>query len=51
MQSALAPSYPTGQFTLGGLVGWCRMIGKIDKSTGDLGPIAIAIGDIEIIVP
>lgn len=51
IQASLAPDSPTGQFTLGGLVGWCRMVGKIDKDPGDIGPIAVAIADIEIIVP
>lgn len=51
IQAALEPDSMTGQFTLGGLVGWCRMVGKIDKAPGNLGPIGIAIGGIEIIVP
>ena len=51
IQASLKPDSPTGQFTLGGLVAWCRMVGKIDKAPGDLGPIGIAIGGIEIIVP
>ena len=51
LQAALEPDSMTGQFTLGGLVGWCRMVGKIEKSTGDLGTIGIVVGDIEIIVP
>lgn len=51
VRSALNPDDMSGRFTLGGLVHWCRIIGDIDKDTGDLGPIAIAAGDIEIIVP
>lgn len=51
-QAAMAPDNPmTNQFTLGGLVSWCRMVGKIDKSPGDLDGQAIAVADVEIIVP
>lgn len=39
------------RFTLGGLVFWCRLNGKVDKATGDLGPQAQVWADIEIIVP
>jgi len=40
-----------GRFTLGGLVEWCRMSGRIDKEPGDLGGQAIAIAEVEITVP
>jgi hypothetical protein len=51
IQAAFAPDSPTGQFTLGGLVSWCRMSGKIEKEPGDIGGQAIAVADVEIIVP
>lgn len=51
VQAAFAPDSPTRQFTLGGLVAWCRMVGKIEKSPGDLDGQAIAVADVEIIVP
>jgi hypothetical protein len=37
--------------TLGGLVEWCRIIGKIEKNPGDLDGQAIAVTPVEIIVP
>jgi hypothetical protein len=52
VQAALAPdNRMTNQFTLGGLVSWCRMVGKVDKSPGDLDGQAIAVADVEITVP
>ncbi len=39
------------RFTLGGLVFWCRLNGKVEKATGDLGPQSQVWADIEIIVP
>lgn len=52
IDSALAPDNPmTRQFTLGGLVSWCRVIGRIEKDTGDLDGQAIAEIPIEILVP
>jgi hypothetical protein len=52
VQSAFLPDNSmTHQFTLGGLVSWCRMIGRIEKSPGDLDNQAIAVADVEILVP
>lgn len=52
VQSALAPDDPsTGRFTLGGLVHWCRMEGKVDKEPGDISGQAIAAADVLITVP
>lgn len=41
----------TRKFTIGGLVEWCRIVGKIDKESGDAAGQAVAVADIEIIVP
>jgi hypothetical protein len=41
----------TNQFTLGGLVSWCRRVGKVTKDPGDIGGQAIAVADVEITVP
>jgi hypothetical protein len=51
VQAAFAPDSPTGQLTLGGLVQWCRLAGKIQKEPGDIGGQAIAVADVEITVP
>jgi hypothetical protein len=52
VQSALQPDNPAEyMFTLGGLVFWCRMIGKVQKDPGDLDGQAIAVAEVEIIVP
>jgi hypothetical protein len=52
VQSAFAPDDPMqGRFTLGGLVFWCRMTGRVEKSPGDLDGQAIAVADVEITVP
>lgn len=51
LEAALRPDNAmTRQFTLGGLVQWCRL-GKIEKDPGDLDGQAIAVAAIEIIVP
>jgi hypothetical protein len=52
VQAAFAPDNPmSGMFTLGGLVEWCRIAGKIEKEPGDIGGQAIAVADVEITVP
>jgi hypothetical protein len=52
VQAAFAPdNRMTNQFTLGGLVYWCRLVGKIEKQPGDLDGQAVAVADVEIIVP
>jgi hypothetical protein len=52
VQAAFAPdNRMTNRFTLGGLVNWCRMVGKVEASPGDLDGQAIAVADVEIIVP
>jgi hypothetical protein len=51
VQSAFAPDPITGRFTLGGLVHWCRMEGKVDKDPGDISGQAIAAADVLITVP
>lgn len=52
VQGAFAPDDPmTGRFTLGGLVEWCRIEGRIEKSPGDLDGQAIAVADVSITVP
>lgn len=52
VQSVFEPDdFISGRFTLGGLVEWCRLSGSIMKEPGDLDGQAIAIADVEIIVP
>lgn len=51
VQGALAPDLTTGRFTLGGLVHWCRLQGKIEKEPGDLDGQAIAVAEVLITVP
>lgn len=52
IQAALAPDDPTnGRFTLGGLVHWCRLQGRIDKEPGDLDGQAMAVAECLITVP
>jgi hypothetical protein len=52
IQQAMKPDEPSfTRYTIGGLVHWCRINGKIDKDTNDLGTQAIAAADVEIIVP
>ncbi len=52
VQSAFIPDDPMQQrFTLGGLVHWCRMSGKVEKWPGDIDGQAVARAEVEIIVP
>ena len=52
VQSVFAPDDPMqSRFTLGGLVHWCRLEGKVMKEPGDISGQAIAQADVEIIVP
>ncbi|MGC8518468.1 MAG: hypothetical protein ACP5P4_08050 [Steroidobacteraceae bacterium] len=52
LDQAFKPDDPQRQrFTLGGTVFWCRLNGKVEKATGDLGPQSQVWADIEIIVP
>jgi hypothetical protein len=52
VQAAFQPDSPsTGRFTLGGLVHWCRLEGRITKSPGDASGQAIALADVLITVP
>lgn len=52
IQTGFAPDDPMQQrFTLGGLVFWCRISGKVTKSPGDIDGQAIAIVPVEITVP
>jgi hypothetical protein len=52
VQAAFAPDDPsTNRFTLGGLVFWCRLEGRIEKDPGDTSGQAIAVADVLITVP
>lgn len=52
VQAVFAPDDPhAGRFTLGGLVTWCRLEGKVEKEPGDSGGQAIAVADVQITVP
>jgi len=52
IQAAVAPDDPTQQrFTLGGLVFWCRIAGRIEKEPGDAAGQAVAMIPVEILVP
>jgi hypothetical protein len=52
LDQAFKPDDPQRQrFTLAGMVFWCRLNGKVEKATGDLGPQSQVWADIEIIVP
>lgn len=52
VQAAFAPDdQRTNRFTLGGLVQWCRMEGRIEKDPGDTGGQAIAVAEVQITVP
>jgi hypothetical protein len=52
VQSVFAPDAPgTGRFTLGNLVHWCRMEGRIIKDPGDTDNQAIARVPVQITVP
>lgn len=51
VQSVFNPDDPARNvYTIGGLVNWCRL-GKILKEPGDLDGQAVAVMDVEIIVP
>lgn len=50
VQNVFAPEPMTGRFTLGGLVHWVRMV-KVTKDPGDASGQAMAVADVEIIVP
>lgn len=50
VQDVFKPEPMTGRFTLGGLVHWCRMV-KVQKDPGDISGQAMAVADVEIIVP
>jgi hypothetical protein len=49
--ATLQPDSPTQQLTLGGLVSWCRVEGRIDYAPGDIGTQAIAVIPVRILVP
>ena len=49
LQSCLAPS-PTGRQTLGGLVAYCRIEGRIVKDPGDLDGQGLALAPVKILV-
>lgn len=50
--TAFSPDDPMQQrFTIGGLVQWCRMSGKVEKWPGDIDGQAVARAEVEIIVP
>lgn len=52
VQCALRPDMPgTNRFTLGGLVHWCRLQGRLIKDPGDTGGQAIAMIPAVITVP
>jgi hypothetical protein len=52
IDAAMAPDNAQSRlFTLGGLVAWCRIVGRIEKDTGDLDGQAMARVPIEILVP
>ena len=54
VQAAIAPDDPQGlRYTIGGLVFWARMIGRVEKDPGDMddGGQSVAVADIEILVP
>jgi hypothetical protein len=52
VQAAFSSDSPLeARFTLGGLVEWCRIVGKIMKEPGDMDGQAIAVADVEITVP
>lgn len=51
VQNAFAPDSPMQMYTLGGLVEWCRITGKIVKDTGDLDGQASAVVEVDITVP
>ena len=52
VETALAPDDPRRNVcTLGGLVAWCRIEGEVQTDEGLLGPQAVAIIPIHILVP
>ncbi len=51
LQAAFAPDAMTQMYTIGGVVEWCRIAGKITKDTGDLDGQALAVFEVEISVP
>lgn len=52
IQAAFAPDAPgTGRFTIGNLVHWCRLEGRIEKDPGDTSGQAIAVMPVRITVP
>lgn len=52
LQAAMAPDDPSSaRYTIGGLVYWCRMNGRVIKDGGDAAGQAMAMAEIEIIVP
>lgn len=52
VRDAMAPDDPQQmRFTIGGLVHWCRIVGKSDISPGDQGPQAIARIPVHITIP
>jgi hypothetical protein len=52
VQSAFAPDYAgTGRFTIGRLVHWCRIEGRVIKDPGDTSGQAIALIPVRITVP
>jgi hypothetical protein len=52
IQCALRPDAPgTNRFTLGGLVHWCRLEGRLIKDPGDTSGQAIALVPVVITVP
>lgn len=52
VQTVFEPDSPHARtFTIGGLVSWCRLSGKIQKDPGDLDGQAIALAEVEIFVP
>ena len=52
IQAALAPDDPTtGRYTIGGLVEWARLEGRVDKEPGDIDGQAMAVAEILITVP
>jgi hypothetical protein len=52
IQAAFVPDVPgTGRFTLGQLVQWCRLEGRVIKDPGDTSGQAIALMPVKITVP
>lgn len=52
IESVFAPDLAgTNRFTLGGLVHWCRLNGRVEKMPGDASGQAVAVAEVEIIIP